>query len=174
MRRILLFAATVLTVVSPALAAGPAGEGLDRWKFMVGEWRVVEKRFDFDAKPIGTADGHATFSMAMNGGRIQELLTISGEPDTTTALHVFAFDPDRGEVEIARTDSGHSGFWIITGTVSDGRMDLKEKHPDPKSAVTRRITYLRRDDDHFARRLEFSRDQGASWFVRNLQEYERE
>jgi len=52
-------------------------------------------------------------------------------------------------------------------------MDLLEKHPDPESQVARRITYVRTDDDHFLRRLEFSQDRGASWFVRSEWSYSR-
>jgi len=161
-----------LVLVWAAHGAGAEQEGLDRWKFLIGEWRIVERRFDFDAKPIGTRGGHAAFSHAMHGQRIEELQTIAGE-DTMTALQVFVYDPRSEEIEIARTDSGHYGFSIIAGAMSDNRITLKEKHPDPKSQVTRRFTYVRTDDDHFLRQLEFSTDGGSTWFVRNLQEYTR-
>lgn len=166
--------ATCVVAAVPGDALATESSGLERWKFLIGEWDLVETRFDFDGKRIETNPGHATFSPAMNGQRIQELQTVTHGNDTTTALHVFVYDPGTKEVEVARTDSGHYGFWVIIGTMADGRMDLREKHPDPESEITRRITYLHRDDDHVTRRLEFSQDRGESWFVRSEWAYTRE
>lgn len=171
MRRLAyVIALTALAAAAPASASEQ--EGLDRWKFLIGDWRIEEHRFDFDSKPIGTRRGVAEFSYAMNGERIQELQTIAGE-DTMTALHVFVYDPRSKEVEIARTDTGHYGFSVIVGAMSGDRIVFREKHPNPESKVTRRFTYIRTDDDHFARQLEFSTDGGSTWFVRNLQAYTR-
>jgi len=162
-----------MMVSNPAAAGEAVPGGLERWRFVLGDWRVVEQRFDFDSRLIQTNSGEASFRTVMNGRRYEELITLQAGDETTTALHVFAWDPGSGAVEIARTDSGHDGFWVIRGTMADGRMDLLEKHPDPESQVTRRITYVRTDDDHFLRRLEFSQDRGASWFVRSEWGYTR-
>ena len=156
-----------------ANAAEPETLGLERWKFLIGNWDLVERRYDFDSKLMQTNHGRATFSHAMNGKRIQELQTVISGTDTTTAIHVFVYDPRSKEIEIARTDSGHHGFWVIIGTMSVGRIDMLEKHPDPESEISRRITYVRANDDQFQRQLEFSRDHGKSWFVRSEWTYTR-
>jgi len=165
----------VACAVASSLAHGvePRAEGFERWRFLIGEWKLTETRQGFDGKLIETIPGHAMFSYAMNEQRIQELQFMEHGADTTTALQLFAYDPGAEKVEIVRTDSSHLGFWVIVGTLSDDRMDLVEKHPDPESQVTRRITYLRDDDDHFLRQLEFSQDRGKSWFVRSEWRYER-
>jgi len=168
-----MIVACVCLGAAQATAAEPSQEGLERWKFLIGDWSLVEKRYDFDSKLIQTNSGHAHFSYAMNGARIQELQSLSHEADTVEALHLFVYDPGSKEVEIARTDSGHFGFWLIGGTISDDRLDLQEKHPDPESSVARRITYLKKDADHFLRQLEFSTDHGETWFVRSEWEYAR-
>lgn len=147
--------------------------GLERWDMLIGEWDLAEKRFGFDGALIGTNLGEARFSYEMNGQRIKELQSIPRGDENITALHLFVYDPRSKEIEIARTDSGHYGFWVITGTMSDGQIDLVVKHPNPESDVTRRITYRRIDADHFKRQLEFSTDKGESWFVRSEWDYTR-
>lgn len=150
----------------------PAG-GFRRWALLLGEWRVVEKRYGFDASLIETNAGEASFTAVRRGQWIEERLTIRSARDTSAALHVFALDPRSGALEIARTDTNHDGFSVIRGTMQDGRIELVEKDPAPDSEVTRRISYHRIDDDHFLRRLEFSQDRGATWFVRSEWHYTR-
>jgi len=175
LRHALVTLAIVLSAIAPgpARAADPAPAGLERWAFVIGEWNLVERRYGSDSSLIETNPGHARFSRVMKGQRIEEFQVTARGDDSTTALQVFAFDPGSGEVEIARTDSGHRGFWVIAGPMSDAGIDLTERHPDPAAQVTRRISYRRIDDDHFVRRLEFSTDDGASWFVRSEWAYTR-
>ena len=154
-------------------AAETVPTGFEDWAFLLGEWQVVEQRYGFDGELIQTNAGSATFSLAMNGQRIQELQSIPRGDEEMTALQVFVYDPRRDEIQIARTDSGHYGFSVIVGTISGSRIDLLEKNPNPESDVTRRFTYRRIDSDHFERQLEFSTDEGASWFVRSEWIYSR-
>lgn len=171
---------TVMAVASiGAVGARTAAEqvaptGLERWGFLVGDWDLVERRFGFDSNLIETKTGHASFTWVMNGERIQEFQEISRDAVTASALQTFVYDPRSEEIEIARTDSGHYGFWVIVGTMSNDRLVLKEKHPDPASEITRRISYIRKDADHFVRQLEFSTDRGNSWFVRSEATYTRD
>jgi len=162
-----------VAAAAPPLRAAPAPAGLEAWGFLVGEWDLVERRYGFDGGLIQTNTGHASFTLAMNDERIQELQTLQQGDETARAMHVFVFDPRSEELEIARTDSGHYGFWVIAGKLGNGRIEMHEKHPDPASDITRRITYRRLDDDRFERQLEFSTDKGGSWFVRSVWQYTR-
>jgi hypothetical protein len=139
---------------------------VDAWVFAMGEWDLVETRYSFEGELIETNIGTATFSFAMNGERLQEYQTLLHNGETSTALHLFVFDPRTEEIEIVRTDSGHFGFWTIIGKRTADGIVLAAKHPDPDSDVTRRITYKRVDDNHFSRQLEFSTNKGTTWFVR--------
>lgn len=176
MRRIAATLATTLCLAAstPGLGADSSSEGIERWKFLIGDWSLVEQRYGFDSRLIQTNAGHSSFSAVMDGRRIEELQTVVHGADTTIALHVFVYDPNSREFEIARTDSDHFGFWVIAGPMTDGRLELVEKHPDPGSEITRRITYLPGDDRHFRRRLEFSRDGGRTWFTRSEWLYTRD
>lgn len=176
MKRVAIAVTVVLGMLSTGVsnAAETEPAGLDRWAFVIGDWKLEEKRYDFDSKLMQTNAGRATFSRVMNGQRIQELHTLEHGDDVMTVLQLFVYDPRSEEIEIARTDSGHYGFWVIIGSMTDERMTLLEKHPDPESDITRRITYTRVDDDHFNRQLEFSEDKGESWFVRSEWSYVRE
>jgi len=160
-----------LTVTHSGRAAEQAGPG--PWAFIVGDWDFIERRYDSDSKLIQTNTGLAQFTLAMSGQRIQELQTVLRDGESTSAFQLFAFDRGSDAIEIARTDSDHAGFWVIAGTSSRDRMGLTEKHPDPESKVTRRITYERTDASRFRRTLEFSTDRGETWFVRSLWLYQR-
>lgn len=142
--------------------------------FAFGDWNLVEKRYGFDGDLIQANRGTAHFSKAMAGKRLEELQTLLREEgETASALQVFVYDPRANQVEIARTDSGHYGFWVITGKPTPDWMELKEKYPDPESEITRRITYTCVDRDHFTRRLEFSQDNGNTFFTRSEWLYSR-
>lgn len=169
------FALVVCAVIAEIVSAddGTTPVGLERWAFVIGEWNLVEKRYGFDGALIQTNTGQVRFLHVMNGQRIQELQILPRGDEETTALHLFVYDPRSEEIEIARTDSGHYGFWVIIGTMTDDRLDLVEKHPNPESDVTRRITYRRIDSAHFSRQLEFSTNKGESWFVRSEWNYTR-
>jgi len=167
-----------------AAAERCAGQGADeaermsrwlhQWAFVIGDWDLVEKRYGFDGDLIQTNRGSAQFSEAMGGQRFEEMQTLlRDDGERSHALHVFVYDPRSGEVEIARTDSDHFGFWIIVGKPTQGGMELREKYPDPKSEITRRMTYSRVDRDHFSRRLEFSKDKGETFFTRSEWFYSR-
>ena len=174
-RFLLVRAMTILycVIAGPGRADPTAPVGLEHWAFLIGEWTLVETRYGFDGALIQTNTGTASFSLTMNGQRLQEIQSMPHGAGEIMALHLFVFDPRSGEIEIARTDSGHYGFWVIIGTLSENSMHLVEKQPDPDSEVSRRITYERIDLDQFERRLEFSTDHGANWFVRSNWHYTR-
>ena len=165
--------AIVLSFASVGIVHGEGDPGLDQWAFVIGEWELVENRYSFEGELMQTNAGHSEFSYTMNGQRIQELQQLAHGDDEITVLHIFVYDPRSEEIEIARTDSGHYGFWLISGTMTEDRIDLKEMHPNPSSDVTRRITYHRGDDSNFSRQLEFSTDKGETWFVRSEWKYTR-
>lgn len=147
---------------------------MEVWGFVVADWELVEKRYSFDGELIQTNRGTARFTRAMEGQRFEELQTLEREDGTRSdALQVFVYDPRSDEVEIARTDSGHYGFWLIIGKETVSGLEMTAKHPNPGSKVTRRITYTRIDDGHFKRTLEFSEDKGESYFVRSEWIYSR-
>lgn len=160
--------------MSPRAADPAEPVVLQKWAFLVGEWNLIEKRYRFDGALIQTNSGQARFSHVMNDQRIQEVQTLPrGDDEGMTALHLFVYDPRSKEIEIARTDSGHYGVWVTIGTIADGEIHLLEKHPNPESDITRRITYREISSDHFMRQLEFSSDKGQRWFVRSRWEYTR-
>jgi hypothetical protein len=149
--------------------------GLETWDFLIGDgWNLTERQYTPDGDLSQEDSGLARFSYVMDGQRIQELQTLEREEGTGTALQILAYDPETGVLEIVRTDSNHSGFWVLTGSLAEDRIDLQEKHPNPDSAVLRRITYRRTGPDRFVRELAFSRDQGATWFVRSEWIYTRQ
>jgi hypothetical protein len=148
--------------------------GLAPWTFLVGDWSVTERRYDFDGNLTHPYAGYSTFSRVMHGARLQELATVATESDSAVVLHLFVWNPRTSEVELTRTDSDHYAFWTLVGAASADRIEMRAKHPDPESKITRRVTYLRPDSKRVIRRLEFSQDQGDSWFVRNEVEYARE
>ena len=172
-------ATVVIGVIGLALAAcsvaapAMADSGLEPWGFMIGEWDFTEKRYSFEGELIQTNPGDAHFTYVMDGARMQEIVTTSRGEQGETALHLFVYNPRKDEVEIARTDSGHYGFWVIVGKMSGDRIELAAKYPNPDSDITRRIIYQRIDDNHFKRQLEFSEDKGETWFVRSEWEYKR-
>ena len=176
-RKTLSLALTFLLLLSSAPVVGQDAEisaGLVKpWVFALGEWDLVETNYSAEGELVQTSIGTAVFSYAMNGERLQEYQSLLREGDSVTALHLFVINPRTQEVEIARTDSGHYGFWIITGKLTDSGITLAAKHPNPDSKTTRRITYRRVDDNHFSRTLEFSTDKGRSWFVRSEWVYTR-
>jgi len=165
---------------APAQAPAPAPEppeperaSIESWAFLIGEWEITESRYESNGELVATSTGQAVFHPAMHDERIEELQVIRRDDGAHSALQIIAPGREPGTVEVARTDDDHGGFWVIAGTLSADRMDLTEKHPDPTSRVTRRITYLRQDDDHVVRRLEFSTDGGEHWFVRSEIIYDR-
>jgi len=168
----LLLAGTLLIGSRASVAQEAESSGLHLWDFLLGTWSVEQNRYGFDGSLIETNAGTATFTPLMDGERIQEYLVLNGS-HPSQAIHLFVYDPDKAEVEIARTDSGHYGFWVIQGTLSAKEMVLREKHPDPDSEITRRITYRRGGPDRFVRTLEFSQDGGETWFTRSEESYGR-
>jgi len=166
--------ATICLAAASGLTQQPPSDGLVApWVFAIGDWDLVETNYSAEGEVIQTNIGSAVFSYAMNGARLQEFQSLLREGETLTALHLFVYDPRNEQVEIVRTDSGHYGFWVIVGKLRENGISLAAKHPDRKSKVTRRITYKRVDDNHFSRQLEFSSDQGKSWFVRSVWVYTR-
>lgn len=145
--------------------------GFEEWSFLLGEWHLIETRYDFDGVLMQTNTGEASFDLVMNGQRIQEIQSLPRGEEMTSALHLFVYDPRSEEVEIARTDSGHFGFSVIIGSFRGDQINLVEKNPNPESSVTRRFTYRRIDDVRFRRQLEFSTDKGKNWFVRSEWNY---
>jgi len=143
------------------------------WAFALGNWDLVETVHDADGELIQTNIGSAVFSSAMNGECLEESQSLLRDGETVTALQLFVLETGTGNVEVVRADSGHSGFWILAGKLQGNVMVLAAKYPDAASKVTRRITYERVDDNHFARKLEFSRNQGKTWFVRSEWVYTR-
>ena len=147
--------------------------GLEDWEFLLGDWQIVAKRYSFESELIEQTDGQATFSHTMNGRRIQELQSTIHAGQRSEALVILVYSPRAEQIEIVRTDSGHFSFSIWVGKMSKEKLEFRQKHPNPDSEVTRRLSYLRKDDQHFIRRLEFSPDQGETWFVRSEMVYRK-
>lgn len=142
-------------------------EGLADWALMLGDWELVERRYSFEGELIQTNHGRAGFQLVLHGQRVQEIQTLEHGEGSTRALHLFVFDPRSQELEIARTDSDHYGFSLLIGSVGADSIELLEKHPNPEHQVIRRVRYDKTEDGGFRRTLEFSTDQGESWFVRS-------
>ncbi|MBZ0114910.1 MAG: c-type cytochrome [Thermoanaerobaculia bacterium] len=153
-------------------AAG-AAPGLHEWSFLVGSWESTSKRFSSEGQVIEDNHGTATFSWDLDGQRLRErqTTTLAGQP--MEVLNLFSAHPETGEWQIARTDSLHHTFNLMSGSASEGTLTFAEAHPNPNHSVTRRWIYSKSGDDAFSLRLEFSEDGGESWFVRNETEYLR-
>jgi len=171
--RAALLRAALLSSASFALAQTPTPEGLEDWALLLGDWSLVEQRYSFEGELIETHRGQARFGTLMDGQRIQETQWFGEGEERSQALHVFVFDPRSRELEIARTDSDHYGFSVLIGSVTPGLIDLLEKHPNPEHQVIRRVRYTKNDERSFLRTLEFSTDQGESWFIRSEWIYSR-
>jgi hypothetical protein len=173
---VVLVLATV-TILPAALEKKIAGLNLPtemkEWSFVLGSWDMDSRRYSLDGPVIEENKGKASFSLALNGTRIQERqsTTMGGKP--MEVLNVFAFHPDKKEWDIARTDSLHHLFSVMGGTSSERSIVLFERNPNPESRVTRRVTYARSGNDKFSRLLEFSLDKGKTWVRRNEETYTR-
>lgn len=179
---LLVASAGLIMAAPPALAdghapapvhrvVGEADEGLPdafgAWTFLVGEWDLETKRYSFEGEVQETESGLAAFSIAPSGVHLLEVENTVLGGNHVQALHVFAVDPEHGTIEIARSDSGHGyHLSILTGTISGDQIELLEKHPNPTHSVIRRVIYTRENDDRFTRELQFSSDQGDTWFTR--------
>lgn len=176
----LAIAGVLLTFVGPASTQETddttrLNHWLQEWAFLMGDWHLTENRYDFESKLIETNEGRARFRRVMEGQRYEETQELTRKDGSKSdALHVFAYDPLSEEVEIARTDSGHYGFWVIIGKATKNGLELVAKHPDPEEKITRRIRYTRYNDRNFKRTLEFSEDNGETYFVRSEWIYTRE
>lgn len=141
-------------------------DGLKPWSFLIGEWELSTTRYSFEGEVIETETGTSTFSIAPGGRVIMESQhSVLNRQDLET-LQLYAYNPRTNQIEIARTDSAHHAFMVTRGTITESRIDLLEKHPNPESDVTRRYSIVKTDPDHFVQELDFSLDQGKTWFTR--------
>ncbi len=150
-----------------------APDELKQWSFLIGEWKLESRRYSLDGPVIEENRGISRFSLALDGLRIQESQSITFAGQSMNVLNIFAFHPEQKHWEIARTDSLHTNFSVLRGTMSDDAIVLFERNPRPGSEVKRRYTYSRTGDDSFRLLLEFSLDEGESWLRRSETLYRR-
>lgn len=146
---------------------------LERWSFLVGGWDMRSTRYSFEGEAVEDNTGTAEVSWTLKGLRLQEIQSTTLAGRAMEVLNVFVFHPERREWEIARTDSLHHSFSVMRGQGNNGSIVFFERDPSPESDVARRWTYQRISDNRFRVLLEFSTDQGATWFRRNETLYTR-
>jgi hypothetical protein len=141
--------------------------------FLIGEWKIESKRYARSGEVIEENGGSTRFEWVLEGLRILEQATTSLGGQPMDVLNVYAFHPENKQWEMVRTDTIHHSFSIQVGTFDDGRLVLHRKYRSPDSDLTRRWTLQPVGEDRFSLLLEFSFDEGESWFRRNETWYTR-
>ncbi len=175
--RHLVVAVLWISLTGPVMAgkdAPPASlPELERWGFLAGSWDLKSTRYSFEGEAIEENSGTARFAWTMKGLRLQELQSTTLAGREMEVLNIFMFHPERREWELARTDSLHHAFNVLRGEESDGAIVFFARNPSPNSDLSRRWTYKKISNDRFSLLLEFSEDQGKTWFRRNETFYTR-
>lgn len=126
----------------------------------VGQWSIEDEQLQQDGSWAPAGAERWDFYCVGDGVAVQDFWLPEGD---ATGTNLRTFNPANDEWEIAWTATGSPGIALITASLQDdGRIVMHYKSPIPDPL--RRITFFPPDDNGWRWTLEFSNDEGASWF----------
>lgn len=127
----------------------------------LGDWKIEDSRLSQDGSGWSAGEGARwIFSCLGNGTAIQDFWL---PPDGKVGTNLRTYYPETGTWEIAWAITGVPGFSHIRAE-QDDNANIVMHYVAPLPTPLRRITFYPPDNTGWDWKLEFSSDNGETWF----------